>query len=151
MNTLCELLKENVEIYALFLDLEWEKYNAVIKDDVLTLNDIVSQEEAYYLKMKGIEQKREKQIELLGLKGKTFKEIIDSSEDKYKTILSEQFEELNNIVEELQKINDLIKTVTEARLRRIDKLMADLGEKEITYSKDKNKSAKEGILISKKI
>ena len=78
MNTLCELLKENVEIYALFLDLEWEKYNAVIKDDVLTLNDIVSQEEVYYLKMKGIEQKREKQIELLGLKGKTFKEIIDS-------------------------------------------------------------------------
>jgi hypothetical protein len=151
MNTLCELLKENTEIYARFLELEWEKYNAVIKDDVFALDDIVSQEEVSYLKMKGIEKKREKQIDLLGLKGKTLKEIIDISEDKYKTILLEQYEELNNIIEELQKINNSLKTVIEVRLRRIDKEMDSLGEKGNTYSGDKNKGAKEGILISKKI
>lgn len=151
MNTLCELLKENNEIYKMFLELEYDKYEAVIKNDVISLDNIVSQEEVYYLQMKGIEHKREKLLNSLGLSGKTLKEIIDAAENEFKTNLQEEFEELNNTIKELKKINELLKTIIEVRLRRINKGLSNLGEKENTYSNDKSKNATEGLLISQKI
>lgn len=151
MNTLCELLKENNEIYKMFLELEYDKYEAVIKNDVISLDDIVSQEEVYYLQMKGIEHKREKLLHSLGLSGKTLKEIIDAAENEFKTNLQEEFEELNNTIKELKKINELLKTVIEVRLRKINKEMSNLGENKNTYTNDKSKNATEGLLISQKI
>ena len=151
MNTLCELLKENNEIYKMLLELEYDKYEAVIKNDVISLDNIVSQEEVYYLQMKGIEHKREKLLNSLGLSGKTLKEIIDAAENEFKTNLQEEFEELNNTIKELKKINELLKTVIEVRLRKINKEMSNLGENKNTYTNDKSKNATEGLLISQKI
>ncbi|MDD4437020.1 MAG: flagellar protein FlgN [Tissierellia bacterium] len=151
MNTLYELLKENNEIYKMFLEQEYDKYEAVIKNDVISLDNIVSQEEVYYLQMKGIEHKREKLISSLGLSGKTLKEIIDAAENEFKTNLKEEFEELNSTIKELKKINDLLKTVIEVRLRKINKEMSNLGEKENTFNNNKSKNSNDGLLISQKI
>jgi alanyl-tRNA synthetase len=148
MNTLYELLKENAELYKIFLDLEYKKYDAVIKNDIKLLDNIVSKEQAHYLKMRGIEQKREKLMDSLGMSDKTLKEIIDSSECD---ILEKQYEELSNTITELKKINSLLKTVIEVRLNRIEKAMISLGEKENTYSNGKNKNTQKSLLISHKI
>ena len=151
MDSLYQLLKEYTEIYKMFLELEYDKYEAVIEDDVIALDNIVSQEEVYYLQMKGIEHKREKLLNSLELSGKTLKEIIDVAENESKIKLQEQFEELNNTIKELNKINDLLKTVIEVRLRRINKEMNNLGKKENTYTNDNSKNVTEGLLISHKI
>ncbi|MDD4089265.1 MAG: flagellar protein FlgN [Tissierellia bacterium] len=151
MNNLYELLKENNEVYKMFLELEYDKYKAVIKNDVISLDNIVSQEEVYYLQMRGIEHKREKLLNSLGLSGKTLNEIIDAADDEFKTNLQEQFEELNNTIKEVKKINELLKTIIEVRLRRINKGLSNLGENENTYSNDKSKNSTEGLLISQKI
>jgi alanyl-tRNA synthetase len=148
MDTLYELLKENSELYKIFLDLEYKKYDAVIKNDIKALDDIVSKEQAYYLKIRGIEQKREKLMDSLGMTGKTLKEIIDSTGNH---ILEDQYEELNNTITELKKINSLLKTLIKVRLNRIDKKMISLGEKENTYSNGKNNSIQKSLLISHKI
>ena len=148
MDTLYELLKENSELYKIFLDLEYKKYDAVIKNDIKALDDIVSKEQAYYLKIRGIEQKREKLMDSLGMTGKTLKEIIDSTRND---ILEDQYEELNNTITELKKINSLLKTLIKVRLNRIDKKMISLGEKENTYSNGKNNSIQKSLLISHKI
>ncbi len=125
MEILYELLRENNAIYKLFLELEYKKYEAVINNDIISLDDIVSDEEVYYLKMKNIEHKREKHLNSLGLKDMTLKEIMDSLEHEYKAILQEQYNELNNTIKELKKINSLLKTVVEVRLRRIDNDMKE--------------------------
>ncbi|HAS92598.1 MAG TPA: flagellar protein FlgN [Sedimentibacter sp.] len=151
MDSLYQLLKEYTEIYKMFLELEYDKYEAVIEDDVIALDNIVSQEEVYYLQMKGIEHKREKLLNSLELSGKTLKEIIDAAENESKIKLQEQFEELNNKIKELNKINDLLKIVIEVRLRRINNKMNNLGEKENIYTNDKSKNVTEGLLISHKI
>lgn len=148
MNTLYELLKENAELYKIFLDLEYKKYDAVIKNDIKSLDDIISKEQAYYLKLRGIELKREKLMDSLEMGGKTLKEIIDSSECEK---LEEQYEELRNTITELKKINNLIKTVIEVRINRIDKAMLSLGEKENTYSNGKSRNTQKSLLISHKI
>ncbi|HQK53712.1 MAG TPA: flagellar protein FlgN [Sedimentibacter sp.] len=151
MDSLYQLLKEYTEIYKMFLELEYDKYEAVIEDDVIALDNIVSQEEVYYLQMKGIEHKREKLLNSLELSGKTLKEIIDAAENESKIKLQEQFEELDNKIKELNKINDLLKIVIEVRLRRINNKMNNLGEKENIYTNDKSKNVTEGLLISHKI
>ena len=151
MDSLYQLLKEYTEIYKMFLELEYDKHEAVIEDDVIALDNIVSQEEVYYLQMKGIEHKREKLLNSLELSGKTLKEIIDAAENESKIKLQEQFEELNNKIKELNKINDLLKIVIEVRLRRINNKMNNLGEKENIYTNDKSKNVTEGLLISHKI
>ncbi|MBP7279057.1 MAG: flagellar export chaperone FlgN [Sedimentibacter sp.] len=151
MDSLYQLLKEYTEIYKMFLELEYDKYEAVIEDDVIALDNIVSQEEVYYLQMKGIEHKRENLLNSLELSGKTLKEIIDAAENESKIKLQEQFEELNNKIKELNKINDLLKIVIEVRLRRINNKMNNLGEKENIYTNDKSKNVTEGLLISHKI
>ena len=151
MDSLYQLLKEYTEIYKMFLELEYDKYEAVIEDDVIALDNIVSQEEVYYLQMKGIEHKREKLLNSLELSGKTLKEIIDAAENESKIKLQEQFEELNNKIKELNKITDLLKIVIEVRLRRINNKMNNLGEKENIYTNDKSKNVTEGLLISHKI
>ncbi len=142
MKILSELIRENADIYKAFLELEYNKYKAVIEDDLITLDTVVYQEEVFYMKMKGIEQKRQKHIQSLGFKDETLEEIIGNTESEYKIILQEQFDELNSTINELKKINNLLKTVIEVRLRRIDKEVTNLGEKE---------KPKEGLLISKKI
>jgi predicted transposase YbfD/YdcC len=150
MEELIELLKESAEVYKQFLELEYKKYDIVIKNDVISLDDIVSKEQVVFLKMRGLEQKREKLIVSFGMNGKTFKEIIDN-QDEDENLLSE-YQNLKSIISEVKKISSLCKTLIEVRLHRLDKAMSQLGESENTYTNKeiKNGSAK-SLIISKKI
>ncbi len=152
MNLLYDFLKEGTQLYSNLLDLEYEKYDAVIKADIKTLDDIVAKEQAYYMKMRGNEQKREKMLEKKGLEGKTLREIIDMSQGEEKTMLNDAYNELNELLKEVKKINGMCRTLIEVRLRRVDNALNELGEKENTYTdtEHKNGSAK-SLMISKKI
>lgn len=151
MEKLVELLKESANVYKKFLELEYEKYDIVIKNDIETLDDIVSKEQAIFLKMRGLEQKREMLIDSMGMNGKTLKEISETV-DKENNILAEEYEKLQIIITEVKKISNMCKTLIEVRLHRIDKTMSMLGENENTYSNTvtKNGNAK-SLIISKKI
>lgn len=151
MEKLKKLLEESADLYNNFLELEYNKYDAVLKNDIESLDDIVSKEQAFYLKMRGLEQKREKLISSMSMSGKTLKEIIDCSGDA-KNMLNEEYDKLNGIVSEVKKISHMCKTLLEVRLHRIDKAMSQLGEKENTYTNKeiKNNNAK-SLMIFKKI
>ncbi|HAQ41612.1 MAG TPA: hypothetical protein DCM73_12805 [Clostridiales bacterium] len=152
MNTLYNLLKENAQLYGNFLELEHKKYDAVIKADIKALDEIVAKEQAYYLKMRGAEQKREQLSEVMGFGDKTLKEIIELSDDEEKPLLSDAYNELNELITEVKKINGMCKTLIEVRLHRVDKAMSQLGEKENTYTDIEHKPGKaKSLIISKKI
>ncbi|WP_019229745.1 flagellar protein FlgN [Sedimentibacter sp. B4] len=152
MKTLYEILRESAELYSNFLELEYKKYEFIIKDDTLSLDETVAEEQAFYMKMRGLEQKRIAYIEKMGMKDKTLAEIIELSGDDDKAILKEAYDELNRLITEVKKISDLCKLVIEVRLRRIDRAMSKLGQKENTYSNEdvKNNNTK-SFLLSKKI
>lgn len=152
MKTLYEILRESAELYSNFLELEYKKYEFIIKDDTLSLDETVAKEQAFYMKMRGLEQKRIAYIEKIGMKDKTLAEIIELSNETDKAILKEAYDELNRLITEVKKISDLCKLVIEVRLRRIDRAMNKLGHKENTYSNEdvKNNNTK-SFLLSKKI
>ena len=152
MNSLYDLLKESTQLYSRLLELEHEKYDAVIKADIETLDDIVSKEQAYYMKMRGDEQKREKLLKEMGFSGKTMREIIDTSQGEEKIRLNDAYNEFNELLKEVKKINGMCKTLMEVRIRRVDNALSRLGEKENTYTdaEHKNGNAK-SLIFSKKI
>jgi hypothetical protein len=151
MNTLYTVLNESTQIYREFLELEYKKYDAILKADIETLDDLVSKEQVFYLKIRGLEQKREHLIETLGFKDKTLKEIIEISNNEQKQILSDIYNELNKLITEVKKINNLSKTLIEVRLHRVDKAMTQLGEKQNTYARNERKNNNvKSLMISKK-
>nr|WP_300092988.1 flagellar protein FlgN [Sedimentibacter sp.] len=152
MKTLYELLRESAELYSNFLELEYKKYEFIIKDDTLSLDETVAKEQAFFMKMRGLEQKRIMHIEKMGMKNKTLSEIIELSGEDDKAVLQEAYDELNRLITEVKKISNLCKMVIEVRLRRIDKAMNKLGQKENTYSiEDVKTNNTKSFLLSKKI
>lgn len=152
MNRLIELLEESAELYKNFLELEYKKYDTVVKNDIEALDDIVAKEQVYYLKIRGLEQKREKLLDSMGYKGKTLKEIADACGETDKNILNQEHDELNKIIAEVKKISSLCRTLIEVRMRRIDKAMEQLGEKDNVYSNNQSSPGKaKSLILSKKI
>lgn len=152
MNRLIELLEESAELYKGFLELEYKKYDTVIKNDIEALDDIVSKEQAYYLKVRGIEQKREKLLDSMGYKGKTLKEITEVCDEIDSNMLNKEYDELIKIITEVKKISSLCRTLIEVRMHRIDKTMEQLGEKNNTYSNNQSLPGKaKSFILSKKI
>lgn len=149
-----DILKESADLYKSFLELEYEKYDAVIKNDVDALDDIVSKEQVYYMKMRGVDQKREKFVDAMGCKGMTLKEIIETNKIKNNGELIEKYNEFSEIIQEVKKINSLCKTLIEVRMHKIDDALVQLGERDKTYSntttENKNNSGK-SLMFSKKV
>lgn len=146
------ILNESADLYKNFLELEYEKHDAVIKNDIELLDDIVSKEQVYYMKMRGLDRKREKLIDSLGCKGMTLKEIINSDKISNKEELKKKYNELNEIIYEVKKINNLNKTLIDVRMHKIDDALVQLGEKDNTYSNTENKNnSGKSLIFSKKI
>ncbi|MPN63562.1 hypothetical protein SDC9_211326 [bioreactor metagenome] len=104
------------------------------------------------MKMRGLDQKREKLINSMGYKGMTLKEIIESDKIKNKKELTEKYNELNEIIHEVKKINNLNKTLIEVRMHKIDDALVQLGEKDNTYSNTENNNNRgKSLIFSKKI
>ncbi|MBP1925764.1 hypothetical protein J2Z76_001625 [Sedimentibacter acidaminivorans] len=152
-DSLCDILKESTETYENLVKLEYDKYDLMIRDDINRLDEIISKEQVFYLKIKGLEQRRQKATRNINMQDKTLKEIIESSsneEEKYKLKL--EYDRLFKVLLDLKKVNSKCKTLIEIRLHRIDNAISKIGEKENTYTNVENQKNKiKNYLISKKI
>ena len=151
-DSLCDILKESTETYESLVKLEYDKYDAMIRDDINRLDEIISKEQVFYLKMKGLEQRRQKATQNINMQDKTLKEIIESSdiEEKYK--LKSEYDRLFKALLNFKKVNSKCKTLIEIRLHRIGHAMSKLGEKENTYTYvDHQKNNLKNCMVSKKI
>jgi len=147
-----DILKESIELYKSFLELEYAKHDAIIKNDIDELDAIVSDEQVYYMKMRGVDQKRERLVETMGCTGMTLKEILDTDKIESNKDLKEKYNELNDLIQEVRKINSLCKTLLEVRMRKIDDALVQLGERDKNYSNTENKSnGARSVLLSKKV
>ena len=151
MDKLLEILEESAELYKNFLELEYKKYDTVIKNDIDTLDDIVSKEQVFYLQMRGNEQKREKVICDMGYKDMSLKEIIQANNKADTCNLNDKYEDLCKLITDVKKISNLCKTLLEVRMHRIDKVMKQLGEEENTYSNKQVSGKAKSLILSKRI
>lgn len=150
-NALYALLIEYTEIYENAVKLEYEKYDASVKNDMDKLNEVISKEQAFCLKMKGLEQKREKLTLSMKVNDKTLKEIIELYDGDNKIKLKSEFDKLNKALIDFKKINHECKTIIDVRLHRINSIMSKLGQKENTYAENSKHNNIKSNILSKKI
>jgi len=152
MDSLYSVLEEILELYSSFVKVEYEKYDAVVRNNIDKLDEIISKEQVFYLKAKGLEQRREKIIISLNMKDKTIKEIIEMTGEDESSRLKLLCERLNESLSDFKKINSECKTLIDVRLHRIDTAMSKLGERDNTYTNGENrKNDLNSHLVYKKI
>jgi ribosome assembly protein YihI (activator of Der GTPase) len=149
-DSLCNILKESAETYESFIKLEYDKYDAVVRDDITRLDEIISSEQVFFLKIKGLEQKRQKLTQSMNMKDKTLKEIIELSNNEEKSKLKEQYDRLFKALSDFKKINSECKTLIEVRLHKINSAIDKQGISKNNYANNENRNNKSSI-ISKKI
>nr|WP_312577356.1 flagellar protein FlgN [Sedimentibacter sp.] len=151
-DALCNILIESSDTYESFIKLEHDKYDAIIKDDIKRLDEIISKEQAFYLKMKGLEQRRQKITQDMNMQNKTLKEIIEITGDDEKCKLKSAYDTLHKTLSNFKKINLECKTLIEVKLHKINSAMEKhvMAENNYSDSDCKIKNHKSSI-ISKKI
>lgn len=144
INALCMLLKENAEILENTIKIEYEKHEAIINDDINILDSIVEKEQVFYLEMKGIEQKRIKLVDSMGMKDKKMSQIISSAHGEDREKLQDIYDRLLKALNDFQKISQECRTLIEIKLHKINDSLNKLGYKE-------NKDTLKNFMLSEKI
>ena len=72
-----KLIEEFIEFFEELIPVEQEKLDAAVKNRVSFVEECMHKEQAAVLRLRGLEQKREKEQERLNLAGCTFRQILE--------------------------------------------------------------------------
>lgn len=137
MNEYSDFIKLMEDFIAFFDDLtaiEQEKLNAAVNNRVSFVEECMHKEQAAVLRLRGFEQKREKEQEKLGMKDCTFRQILEKSPDDVSSVLKPLFDRMSEQIRILQSINDNTKDIIEVNLHMIQSSLAGRRPGKETYS-----------------
>lgn len=150
MDALYTILEESLELYESFIKVEYDKYDAVIKDDIKKIDEIISKEQVFYLKAKGLEQKREKITNSMNIKDKTLREIIEMDDEEDNSKLKLVYDRLFKVLEDFKIISSECKTLIEVRLHKIEILQGKQNDNTY-FSGESQKNNLKSHIVSKRI
>lgn len=116
---LIKALEIELEIYKKFAEVEDEKTAVIIEGNIEKLDAILNVEQGFNMKVQNIEKTRIAAVKNLGLEKKTLPDIIDMSEGGQKETLSRLFNELNNHISAIKRINAYNTKLVKSRLEII--------------------------------
>lgn len=157
LDSLYEVLKEQLDLYNEFIVVEQEKYNVILADDVNRLDEIVTGEQVFFLKSKGLDKKRERLLNELGFSGKTLKQLIELVDKSDKDRFSKMHHDISTVLQNFKEKNNKCQDLVQIRLYRAQAMINKLDEstaKRNLYFKDGNKDeidVNKMKFISKKI
>ena len=155
MNHTQELLKV-LEDTTRFLQeisiVEEEKFQAAMKNHILTLEDCIKKEQALVLRSKGLELKRSAVQKAMGAETLTLKQIIEAAEEADRAPLQAAFAELEKALHTYQEIYHRAKTAIEVNLYRVNKQLEQMTGASPSYSEQGiKKQPAPGSFTSRKI
>ncbi|MCL1983142.1 MAG: flagellar protein FlgN [Clostridiales bacterium] len=140
-DSLCKLMHETINLFDEIISLEGKKLNAISEDDVALFDQLMNDEQAYLLQMKGLDFKREKLQGLLGADGLSFKQIIDRFEAPERETLDSLYADLASKTSSLKSAISSTKRHIDLHLSSISALLEKL-EGAATYDKNGGKEQK---------
>ena len=138
-NRFCNVIDDMIEIFDDLKAFEDKKLNAVIGNDVLRLEHLMNEEQAYLMKMRGLDQKREKLQEEMGLKGKNFRQIIEAAPLECREEMIGRKQALDEKNQALVAAVEKTKRSIEGHLQRLDQMMQQVQEESRGYDKSGKK------------
>ena len=138
-NRFYNVIDDMIHLFDELTSFEEKKLNAVIGNDVLRLEHLMNEEQAYVLKMRGLDQKREKLQLEMGLGGKTFSQMIDAAPEEYREGMSSRKQILEGKHKELLSAVEKTKTSIQGHLQRLDQVMQQVKKDGHVYNKNGQK------------
>lgn len=129
-----KLMEEFIEFFEELIPVEQDKLDAAVNNRVSFVEECMHKEQAAVLRLRGLDQKREKEQERLGMKGYTFRKILESVPEETATVLKPLFDRLSEQVHMLQSITDNSKNMIEVNLHTIQSALAANTPGKDTYS-----------------
>lgn len=123
-NKIIAFFDEYIAHYKEFLSFEYRKLDMINKNKIEELSDSLSIEQALIMKTNSLEGKRERHLK--DVEGKTFAEIAENAPEEYRERLSEQHEELSDLIFKIKDINDTANIIVSERLKKIQRRTAEL-------------------------
>ena len=139
-NSFCQVIRDTLALFDELNDYENKKLDAIAANDVIQLDQYMNDEQAYLMKMRGLDQKREKLQKQLGVPGLTFKEIIEKFDGGDKETLAGLYDELSSKSADLKNAISATKRAIDMHLNSISALLEKIEGAEGTYD---NKGEKE--------
>ncbi|NLT94718.1 MAG: flagellar protein FlgN [Clostridia bacterium] len=150
MEELISILKEQVKSYEQLLELAKKKQQALIGNDIEVLDNLNKEEHGVILGATKLEKKRLEVIKAMagifgkGIESWTLKEMTEKAPEPFQGPLSEVYQELNSVVEQLQKINQENSSLIEQALKIVDFTINTITrtEREVVYPEKDSKNVK---------
>lgn len=138
-----KIIEEFIDFFDSLIPIEQEKLDAAVKNRVSFVEECMHKEQAAVLRLRGLEQKREKEQENLGMKDYTFRQILDQVPEDVFVILKPLFEQMSERVSRFQSISSSAKDMIEVNLHVIQSSLAGREPGRETYSASGRKNDNE--------
>lgn len=129
-----KLIEEFIDFFEELISVEQDKLDAAVKNRVSFVEECMHREQAAVLRLRGLDQKREREQERLGMAGYTFRKILENSPEETSAVLKPLFDRLSEQVRMLQSITDNSKDIIEVNLHAIQSALAANTPGKDTYS-----------------
>jgi len=116
-------LEDYASFYKDFLQLETQKYESIVSNNLELMDSFSSQEQAYKLKARGLEQKRENLLKEAGYEKITFRKLLDQLPESSRGKAADLFRGLSSVILDLKEINLRSIYLVEIRLHRIENMI----------------------------
>lgn len=115
------IIKDFIQLFGALTEVEQTKLNAAVENKISFVEECMNKEQAAILRLRGLEQRREKAQKELGMEGAAFREILEQVSEEEEKELRPLFQELSEKVERFQSVSDSAKDIIEVNLHTIKK------------------------------
>lgn len=123
MDEFKKVIEDLIRLFRQLIKVEEVKLGAAAGKHVGTLEDCVKQEQALLLRLRGLDQNREKTQKKAGYEGLQFREILEKVPDAEREELYGLFDELSREIQMFREINEDANNILQANLYTIEKAL----------------------------
>lgn len=115
------IIKDFIQLFGALTEVEQTKLNAAVENKITFVEECMNKEQAAILRLRGLDQRREKAQKELGMEGASFREILEQVSEEEEKELRPLFQELSEKVSRFQSVSDSAKDIIEVNLHTIKK------------------------------
>ena len=117
------LIKELIELFDALIAVEQKKLDSVVNNNISVVEECMKKEQAFVLRLRGLEQQRESIQTAMGMQGMAFREILTKVPQEILDELAPLFQEHSEKVRAFQSVNDNAKDAIQVNLYQIQSVL----------------------------
>ena len=121
MNEFAKIIEDLLVLFRELTALESIKLNAGRTDQVSAVEECMTKEQSLVMRLKGLEQAREKKQEELGFGGMRFQEILEHISGADRERFLGLFDSLSREIQMFQEVSEDAARIIEVNIRRLDR------------------------------